>query len=394
MGNRPRLGEHIAPDRTLLGPGPSDMHPRVYGAMSQGMVGYLDDSYTRLMDEVQAALRYLFRTDNRVTLAVSATGSAAMETALTNLLEPGETALVPGNGFFGDRMGHIARRAGADVATVDAPWGEPLTPSAVEAALETHEPAVFGFVHGETSTGVRQPAVETLASLAHEHDAIVVADTVASLGGVEFRTDAWDVDVVYAGSQKCLSAPPGVSPITVSDRAFEKIQRRDSPVRSWYLDLEGIWEYWDDDPSYHHTGPISTMYALREALRLVCEEGIEARWDRHRRVAGALRAGIEGLGLSLAVEPDAWLPTLNPVSVPTDVDADEVIGHLLREHDIEIVGGLGALDGEIFRVGCMGHSARPANVTTFVPAFGSVLRAAGADVNIEAGAAAAAGALS
>lgn len=394
MGNRPRLGEHIAPDRTLLGPGPSDMHPRVYGAMSQGMVGYLDDSYTRLMDEVQAALRYLFRTDNRVTLAVSGTGSAAMETALTNLLEPGETALVPGNGFFGERMGQIARRAGADVATVDAPWGEPLTPSAVEAALETHKPAVFGFVHGETSTGVRQPAVETLASLAHEHDAIVVADTVASLGGVEFRTDAWDVDVVYAGSQKCLSAPPGVSPITVSDRAFEKIQRRDSPVRSWYLDLEGIWEYWDDDPSYHHTGPISTMYALREALRLVCEEGIEARWDRHRRVAGALRSGIEGLGLSLAVEPDAWLPTLNPVSVPPAVDGEQVIGHLMREHDIEIVGGLGALAGEIFRVGCMGHSARPANVTTFVPAFGSALRAAGGTVDIEAGAAAAAGALS
>lgn len=394
MDDTPEIDELVPPDRTLLGPGPSDVHPRVLRAMATPLVGYLDDYYVEVMDDVQELLQYLFRTDNEYTLAVSGTGSAAMETALSNLLEPGETVLVPSNGYFGQRMGQVAERAGAEVVTVDAPWGAPLETSAVERAFDEHQPTVFGFVHGETSTGVRQRNIDELVDVAHAHDAYVVADTVASLGGVEFHTDAWGVDVVYSGSQKCLSAPPGASPITFSDRAMEKVRSRETAVRSWYLDLTDVWEYWGDERNYHHTGPISTMYALREALRMVAEEGIENRWARHRHVAGALKRGVEAMGVPLSVSDDDWLPTLNAVSVPAGVDDGVVIQRLLDEHGIEIVGGLGALSGEIFRVGCMGHSARPANVTSFIAAFGSVLEDEGADVDAGAGAAAASAALS
>jgi alanine-glyoxylate transaminase/serine-glyoxylate transaminase/serine-pyruvate transaminase len=389
----PDIGELSPPDRTLMGPGPSDIHPRVYRAMTAPVVGYLDDSYVEVMDDVQAGLRYLFRTENEHTFAVSGTGSAAMETAFGNLVEPGETVLVPSNGYFGERMGEIVERAGGEVVTVDAPWGEPLDPAAVRDAFETHEPTVFGFVHGETSTGTRQTRVPELTDIAHEHGAYVVADTVASLGGAEFHTDAWNVDVVYSGSQKCLSAPPGASPITFAERAVEKVRARETPARSWYLELDGVWEYWGDERNYHHTGPISTMYALRESLRMVAEEGIEAMWDRHERVAGALKTGVEAMGVPLAVDDDHWLPTLNPVRVPEGVDDDVVIDRLLEEHGIEIVGGLGALAGDIFRVGCMGHSARAGNVLRFLSAFGSVLADEGADVDPEAGVAAASSAL-
>jgi alanine-glyoxylate transaminase / serine-glyoxylate transaminase / serine-pyruvate transaminase len=393
MRETPTIDELVPPDRTLMGPGPSDVHPRVLRSMATPLVGYLDEFYVDVMDDVQEGLRYLFDTDNEHTLAVSGTGSAAMETAFANLVEPGEVVLVPDNGYFGDRMGQVAARAGGEVRMVDAPWGEPLDPVDVEAAFEEYQPTVFGFVHGETSTGVRQPDVAELTRIAHDHDAYAVADTVASLGGVEFHTDDWAVDVVYSGSQKCLSAPPGASPITVSDRAMEKVRSREEPVRSWYLDLEGVWEYWGEERSYHHTGPVSTTYALRESLRMLAEEGIEETWARHRHVAGALKAGVEAMGLSLNVSEENWLPTLNPVSVPEGVDDATVISRLLSEHGIEIVGGLGDLEGEIFRVGCMGHSARPAKATGFVSAFGSVLANEGADVDVEAGAAATATAL-
>ena len=388
MRETPDVGELVVPDRTLLGPGPSDVHPRVLRSMATPLVGYLDEAYVEVMDEVQELLRYLFGTDNERTFAVSATGSAAMETAFTNLLEPGETVLVPDNGYFGDRMGKVAARAGAEVATVDAPWGEPLDPADVEAAVAEHEPAVVGVVHGETSTGVRQPDLDVLSGIAHDAGAPIVVDTVASLGGVEFHTDEWELDVVYSGSQKCLSAPPGASPITFSERAVEKVRSRETPVRSWYLDLEGVWEYWGEERNYHHTGPASTIYALREALRLLAEEGIEECWARHRRVAGSIKAGVEAMGLGLNVAEDHWLPTLNPVEVPDGVDDGRVISRLNEEYGIEIVPGLGALGGEIFRVGCMGHSARPRNATRFVSAFGTVLESEGADVDVDAGVAA------
>lgn len=381
----PDVGELVPPDRTLMGPGPTDVHDRVRRAAAAPLVGYLDDYYVSVMDDLQELLRYVFRTENEHTFVVSGTGSAAMETALSNLLEPGETVLVPGNGYFGQRMGHVAERAGAEVVTVEAPWGEPLDPADVEAAFERHQPTVFGFVHGETSTGVRQPDVPALTDIAHAHDAYVVADTVPVLGGLPFRTDAWDLDVVYTGSQKCLSAPPGVAPITFNERAVEKVHARETPVRSWYLDLAGVWEYWGEKRNYHHTGPISTNYALREACRMIAQQGIEAVWERHRRVGGAIKAGAEAMGVPLHVDDDHWLPTLNPVTVPDGVDDDRVIERMMDEHGIEIVGGLGALAGDIFRVGCMGHSARPGNALEVISALGTVLVEEGADVDPDAG---------
>ncbi len=381
----PTVPELSPPNRTLLGPGPSNVHPRVLRAMATPLVGYLDDYYTQVMDDVQELLRYLFQTDNEHTLAVSGTGTAAMETAFTNLVEPNETVLVPSNGYFGERMGQIAERAGASVVHVDAPWGEPLDTQTVADAIQTHKPAVFGFVHGETSTGVRQTDIPDLTEIAHDHGTIVVADTVASLGGVEFRTDDWNVDVVYSGSQKCLSAPPGASPITLNEQAMNKIHNRESLIRSWYLDLTGVWDYWGDARNYHHTGPISTMYALREALRLVAEEGLENTWERHHRVANALKTGVAALGTPTYPDDACWLPTLNAVTVPNGIDEDRVITRLMEEHGIEIVGGLGALDGEIFRVGCMGNSARPENILHFIAAFGTILDEEGASVDVDAG---------
>lgn len=390
----PTVDEHHAPDRALMGPGPVDVPPRVLQAMTTPLVGYLDPSYIEVMSDIQTLLRYVFQTDNEYTFAVSGTGSAAMETAIANLVSPNDTVLVPDNGYFGERMGEMATRHGGTVQTVQAPWGEPLDPTQVANELDEHDPDVFGFVYGETSTGVLQPDVPEIVDLAHDHDALVIIDTVPTLGGVEFYTDDWDVDVVYSGAQKCLSAPPGVSPITFNDRAVERVKNRDTPVRSWYLDLEDVWEYWSDDPSYHHTGPISTNYALREALRVIAEEGLEARWARHRRVAGALVEGLEALGLDLNPDPEYWMPTLNAVQVPEGVNDGEVVAQLLDEHGVEIVGGLGALDGEIFRVGCMGYSARPSNVTQLLSALGQVLDNQGVSVDPGAGVAAATAALS
>ncbi|WP_255195398.1 pyridoxal-phosphate-dependent aminotransferase family protein [Halorarius litoreus] len=389
----PDIDELVPADRTLMGPGPSDVHPRVLRAMATPLVGYLDPTFVDVMNDVQAGLRYLLQTDNEHTLAVSGTGSAAMECAFGNLVEPGETVLVPDNGYFGQRMGEMADRAGGDVATVDAPWGEPLSVADIEAAFADHQPRVVGIVHGETSTGVKQGDIDAIVDVAHDHDAYVIVDTVASLGGVEFRTDDWNVDVVYSGSQKCLSAPPGASPITFSERAVEKVWGRETQSNSWYLDLEGLWSYWGDDPAYHHTGMTSTLYAAREALRLVAEEGIEARWDRHERMAGALVAGVEAMGLSILPAEADWLPSLNAVRLPADADGGELTATMLADHDIEIAGGLGALAGDIVRVGCMGHSARPSNVLQTVGALGRSLEAQGVDVDTGAGVAAANAAL-
>jgi alanine-glyoxylate transaminase/serine-glyoxylate transaminase/serine-pyruvate transaminase len=312
-----------------------------------------------------------------------------MEAAIGNLVEPGETMLVPTNGYFGDRMASMARRAGGTVVTVDAPWGDPLDPAAVAAAFETHDPDVFGFVHAETSTGVRQPSVPELTEIAHDHDALVIADAVTSLGGVEFRVDDWGVDVAYSAPQKCLSCPPGASPLTLSDEAMEKVLARDEPPRSWYLDLSLLEGYWGDERAYHHTAPVTNVYALREALRLVAEEGIEARWDRHRRIAGSLTAGLEAMGLETSASTDHWLPSLTTVAVPDGVDDAWVIDRLLDAFGVEIASGLGALEGDVWRVGCMGHSARHKNVRYLLSALGEVLATAGVPVDVDAGLAAA-----
>ena len=380
------------PDRLLLGPGPSEVHPRVLRAMSVPLVGHLDPAFLAIMSEVQELLRYTFRTENRWTFPVSGTGSAAMEAAFASLVEPGDRVLVPANGYFGDRMEDMARRAGGEVARVAAPWGRPLDPDDVGAALAKHRPAVFGFVHAETSTGVLQPDVPALTSMAHEAGALVIADAVTSLGGVELEVDEWSLDAVYSGAQKCLSCPPGASPLTLTDAAFERIRRRREPTRSWYLDIGLLEGYWGVDRTYHHTAPISNVYALREALRLVAEEGIEARWTRHRHVAGALKAGLTAMGLDMLAEDEWWLPSLSAVRVPEGIDAKRVTARLLAEHGIEIAGGLGDLTGRIFRIGCMGHACQPGNVLRVLAALGATLRAEGAAVDVAAGLAGAAGA--
>jgi alanine-glyoxylate transaminase/serine-glyoxylate transaminase/serine-pyruvate transaminase len=276
-------------------------------------------------------------------------------------------------------------RAGGDVVEVDAPWGEPLDPADVADAFDEHQPDVFGFVHAETSTGAKQTNVAELTDIAHEHDALVIADCVTSIGGVELRVDEWDVDVAYAGPQKCLSCPPGASPLTLNDDAMAKVLDREEPARSWYLDLSLLEGYWGDERSYHHTAPITNVYALREALRLVAEEGIEDRWERHLEMAGALKAGVEAMGLELNPEDDYWLPSLNAVRVPDGVEDGPVIDYLLEEYDLEIAAGLGDLGGEIFRIGCMGYSARPKNVSYLVSALGDALEERGADVDADAG---------
>ncbi|MFD1645750.1 pyridoxal-phosphate-dependent aminotransferase family protein [Haloarchaeobius litoreus] len=388
MQDTPQVGELTPPNRTLMGPGPSDVNPRVLRAMSTPLVGHLDPSFIEIMNEVQELLRYTFRTDNQWTIPVSGTGSAAMEAAIGNVVEPGDTMLVPTNGYFGGRMAEMARRAGGEVVEVDAPWGEPLSPADVADAFDEHQPDVFGFVHAETSTGVRQPHVSELTGIAHEHDALVVADTVTSVGGVELRVDEWDIDVAYAGPQKCLSCPPGASPLTLNDDAMDKVLAREEPARSWYLDLSLLEGYWGEERAYHHTAPITNVYALREALRLVAEEGIARRWKRHERMAGALKAGVKAMGMEMNAPDEYWLPSLNAVRVPAGVEDGAVISRLLDEYDLEIAGGLGDLSGEIFRIGCMGHSARPKNVTYLVNALGSVLEDEGADVDAAAGAAA------
>ncbi|WP_227354474.1 pyridoxal-phosphate-dependent aminotransferase family protein [Haladaptatus salinisoli] len=382
---KPTVGELTPPNRTLLGPGPSEVHPRVLRAMSTPLVGHLDPTFVDIMDEVQALLRYAFRTNNEWTIPVSGTGSASMEAAIGNVVEPGDTVLVPTNGYFGGRMAEMARRAGGTIVRVGAPWGEPLDPADVQAAFEEHRPDVFGFVHAETSTGVLQPNVPELTDIAHDHDAYVIADCVTSLGGVELRVDEWGIDVAYAGAQKCLSCPPGASPLTLSDRAMEKVLAREESPRSWYLDLGLLEGYWGDERSYHHTAPVTNVYALREALRLVSEEGIEARWERHRRMAGALKAGVEAMGLRMNAPEEYWLPSLNAVRVPEGVTDTDVTAYLLEQYDLEIATGLGDLDGEIFRIGCMGYSARPETVSYLVSALGDALQKQGADVDVNAG---------
>jgi alanine-glyoxylate transaminase/serine-glyoxylate transaminase/serine-pyruvate transaminase len=376
----PVIGDLRPPARLLMGPGPSNVHPRVLEAMSTPLIGHLDPAFIQIMTEVQNLLRYTFRTQNHWTIPVSGTGSAAMEAAFTNLVQPGDTVLVPTNGYFGARMASMAARAGGDVVYVEAPWGRPLDPDDVRAALEKNQPNVFSFVHAETSTGALQPHVPELTRMAHEHGAYVIADTVTSLGGVELRVDEWDIDVAYSGAQKCLSCPPGASPLTLNDRAMERVLARKEQVRSWYLDISLLETYWGEARAYHHTAPITNIYAIREALRLVAEEGIENRWSRHLEIAGQLKLGLESMGLEMNASGDYWLPSLNAVRIPAGTDARALTSHLLREHGIEIAGGLGDLAGKIVRIGCMGYSAQIHNVERLLPALAEAFRAQGIDL--------------
>jgi alanine-glyoxylate transaminase/serine-glyoxylate transaminase/serine-pyruvate transaminase len=375
MRDTPETGQLDVPSRILMGPGPSMISPRVRQAMSAPALGYTDPDFLEVIDDIQELLRYTFQTDNEWTLATSGTGTAAMETTIGNLVEPGDTMLVRTNGYWGDRMAQMARRVGGEVIPLDVPATAPVDPADVEDAFAEHDIDVFGFCHADTTTGIRQPDVPELAGIAREHDAYTIMDCVTSLSGVEVRIDDWGVDAAYGSPQKCLSCTPGVTPLTVNDRAREKILNRETDPVSWYLDLAGVMEYWGDDPSYHHTPPTSALYGLREALRIVAEEGLEARWERHRTVAGELVDGLERLGLELFPDRDHWLPSLNTVRVPDRVDDAAVIEFLLAEYDIEIASGLGDLSGVVWRIGCMGHSARRQNVAALLNAMEEALAA-------------------
>jgi alanine-glyoxylate transaminase/serine-glyoxylate transaminase/serine-pyruvate transaminase len=355
--------------------------------MSTPLVGHLDPYFIEIMEETKELLRYVFRTKNEYTIPISGTGSAAMEAAFSNLIEPGDKVLVPTNGYFGSRMESMAVRAGGEIAHVDAPWGEPLKVEDVSDAIDKNKPDIFAFVHAETSTGVLQNSVPELTSIAHENGAIVIADTVTSLGGVELEVDKWNIDVAYSGAQKCLSCPPGASPLTVNEKALEKIKNRNEPCRSWYLDLNLLNGYWgaESGRSYHHTAPITSIYAIREALRIVQEEGIENRWERHLSLASALKSGVESMGIEMNAKDGYWLPSLNAIRVPAGVDDKAVVGNLLTKYSLEIARGLGDLSGQIFRVGCMGYSANARNIAYFMVAFGSVLRDEGAKIDVESG---------
>ena len=359
--------------RVLLGPGPSMVAPRVLRALAQPPVGYLDPEILALMDEVKELLRYAFQTQNDLTFPVSGTGTAGMETAIANFVEPGDGVLTAISGFFSDRLADMAGRYGAQVTRLDRPWGEIFTPEEIDAAHSKGKYKLVTLVHGETSTGTLQTRVAEIAEVVHNHGALLILDTVASLGGVPIEIDAWDVDICYSGSQKCLSAPPGLAPFTANPRAMDVFAQRKTKVVNWYLDISGLSQYWGDAHKYHHTGPINMFYALREALRMLAEEGIENRWARHRSMAENLWQGLEALGLPPRVPLEYRLASLTTPQLPEGIDEAAIRRTLLNEYNIEIAGGFGPLAGKIWRIGLMGHSCRRENVTLLLAALGELL---------------------
>ncbi|MDD5248001.1 MAG: alanine--glyoxylate aminotransferase family protein [Rhodocyclaceae bacterium] len=378
------------PQRTLMGPGPSDIHPRVIKALGQPVIGHLDPACVAMMDELKALLRYAFQTENALTFAVSGPGSVGMETCFVNLVEPGDKVVVCRNGVFGGRMIENVQRAGGTAVVVEDAWGEPVDPQKLEEALKQHPDAkLVAFVHAETSTGVQSDAA-ALAALARAHGCLTIADTVTSLGGTPVLLDAWGIDASYSGSQKCLSCTPGLSPVSFSDRAVARIKARKSKVQSWFMDLNLVLEYWGGATkrTYHHTAPVNSLYALHEALVMLAEEGLENAWARHRNNHLALKAGLEAMGLKFLVREEARLPQLNAVHVPEGVADAEVRTRLLTEYNLEIGAGLGPLAGKVWRFGLMGYSSRPENVMLCLAALESVL--AGSGYALTAGAAAAA----
>ncbi len=366
------------PARLLLGPGPSMVHPRVLRAMSVPLLGHLDPDFLVIMNEVQAMLRAVFQTQNPFTIAVSGTGSAGMEAALVNLVEPRDTVIVGVNGVFGGRMADIAERCGARLVKLEASWGQVFSNGQIEEALKKHAPVkAVALVHAETSTGAQQP-LEGVGKLCHDHGALLVVDTVTSLGGVPVTVDAWEVDAAYSGTQKCLSCPPGLAPLTLSPRSLDAVRARKGKCPSWYLDLGMIADYWAEAKRvYHHTAPISMVYALREALRIVLEEGLEARFARHRRHSAALMAGLAAFGCAPNAQEGHRLASLNCVQVPAGVEEAAVRRTLLQEFGIEIGGGLGPLAGKVWRIGLMGESCKQDSVVAVLAALEVVLKRLG-----------------
>ena len=360
------------PIRTLLGPGPSDIHPNVLEALGKPTVGHLDPYYLQVMDTLQQMLRELFRTKNPMTMAISATGSAGMETTVVNLVEPGDRVLVCVNGVFGARLADVAERCGAEVRKLERPWGEVFTPEEVESAVAEFQPKVVAIVMAETSTGASQP-IEPISQVVHAHDGLLLVDAVTSLGGMPVEVDAWNIDAIYSGSQKCLSCPPGLAPVSFSPRAVETVMARKTKVQSWYLDISMLANYWGTDRVYHHTAPINMTYGLYEALRLIHDEGLDASFARHDLNHRALKAGLAALGIEYAAAKGHQLPMLNAVGIPDGVDDAAVRGTLLNRFGIEIGAGLGAFKGKVWRIGLMGYASRAENVYRFLSALEEIL---------------------
>ncbi|NJN72976.1 MAG: alanine--glyoxylate aminotransferase family protein [Limnothrix sp. RL_2_0] len=361
------------PPRLLLGPGPSNVHPRVLSALGMPCIGHLDPKYLEIMAEVKDLLRYAWQTTNEFTISASGTGSAAMEATLANTVEPGDVVLIGINGYFGHRLIDMASRYGADVRTFSTDWGKAFTLEEITAAVAKHEPKVLGLVHAETSTGARQP-LEGVSEVCQKHGSMLLIDTVTSLSGVPLFLDEWGVDMAYSGTQKALACPPGLGPLTLGPRALDALNNRKTPVKNWYLDMSMISKYWGTGKRvYHHTAPVNMNYALREALMLVAEEGLENRWKRHQDVAELFWAGLEDMGLKCHVDKEIRLPTLTTVCIPDGVDGAAVAKQLMTDYNIEIAGGLGDLAGKVWRVGLMGHNARVENVLLLLAALKKVL---------------------
>jgi len=360
------------PVRILMGPGPSDIHPRVLEALGKGTVGHLDPYYLEIMNDMQRMLQTVLGTKNPMTLAISGTGSAGMEATVVNLIEPGDSMIVCVNGVFGGRMVDVAERAGAKVTKVEKPWGEIFSTDDLKAALASAKPKLVGIVMAETSTGAWQP-IEEISKIVHEAGALLLVDAVTSLGGVPVEVDNWNIDAIYSGSQKCLSCPPGLSPVSFGPKAMEVILARKTKVQSWYLDVTMLAKYWGSERVYHHTAPINMTYGLYEALRLVLEEGLPACHARHMLNHRALKAGLAALGIGYTAQEGHQLPMLNAVRVPEGVDDATVRNGLLQRFGIEIGGGLGAFKGKVWRIGLMGYGARPTNVFVLLSALEQLL---------------------
>lgn len=363
------------PVRTLMGPGPADVHPRILSAMARPTIGHLDPAFVGMMDETKGALKAIFKTENELTMPVSAPGSAGMETCFSNLVEPGDKVIVCINGVFGMRMKENVTRLGGEAIIVEDNWGEAVSADKLEQALKNNpDVSIVAFVHAETSTGAQSDA-KILCKLAHQYDCITIVDAVTSLGGTELRVDEWEIDAIYSGTQKCLSAMPGISPISFSERAIKKLSIRKTPVSSWFLDLNLVMGYWGEGAkrTYHHTAPVNTLYGLHESLVMILEEGVENSWVRHQKNHELLRDGLEAIGINFLVKKEDRLPQLNSVLIPDGVDDAQVRSTLLNDYNLEIGAGLGVYAGKVWRIGLMGYASRKENVTLCLSALKETL---------------------
>lgn len=373
-----------APLRRLMGPGPLDIHPRVYRALTSPVIGHMDPAYLKTLEQIGERLRGVFQTQNKVTHAAPGTGTSGMEACVANLMEPGDPVLICVHGYFGDRIRQMAERQEAKVTVIESPWGQPTDPEKVARALKAKAYKLITLVHAETSTGVLQPMAEII-KLAKEHGVMILLDAVTSLGGVEIKADEWGLDAAYSCSQKCIGAPSGLAPVTFSARAIQAAKSRKHPIRSWYLDITLLDQYWGASKVYHHTSSSTLNYALLEALLLIEEEGLQNRFVRHLKNHRALVAGVEAMGLKMLVKPENRLPTLNTIRVPDGIDEAKVRGYLLATFNLEIGAGLGALKGQVWRVGLMGYSSSAENVMFFLSAISRALSIQGFKTDLSAG---------